>query len=181
LEDAPAKESTNATMTGTHVTLTFGAVEELKAGVPYIIKWENPTSDNLSEPTFTGVTIKDVPEANRTISLADGNVKFIGYYDAFDITPADENIYYMTAGNELKHTGKDRTLKACRAYFDFSESAVRGFTLNFGDSEATGIVSIDNEQLNNESGWYTVDGKKLDKQPKRKGVYINNGIKVVIK
>ncbi len=184
LEGATAKTLNSATMTGNHVSLTFGeAVTTLEAGVPYIIKWETP-GDNIVNPTFTGVTIQEVDDDVHTVLPIDG-VKFIGYYDAFGIDADDENIYYMTASNELKHTGKARTLKACRAYFEFSEAAtaggVREFTLNFGDSEATGIVSIDNEQLNNESGWYTVDGKKLDKQPKRKGVYINNGIKVVIK
>ena len=31
------------------------------------------------------------------------------------------------------------------------------------------------------TGWFTLDGKKLDKQPVLKGVYINNGRKVIIK
>ena len=30
-------------------------------------------------------------------------------------------------------------------------------------------------------GWYTVDGMKLDAAPTQKGVYINNGKKVVVK
>ena len=184
LEGATAKTLANATITGNHVSLTFGsAVTTLEAGKPYIIKWETSeeSEENIVDPTFTNVLIpNDVAELDCVVQPIDG-VKFIGYYDAFDITAADENIYYMTAGNTLKRTGTPRTLKACRAYFEFSESAVRGFTLNFGESEASGIVSIDNEQLNNESGWYTVDGKKLDKQPTRKGVYINNGVKVVIK
>ncbi len=185
LEGATAKTLNSATMTGNHVSLTFGeAVTTLEAGVPYIIKWTTEGEDDIVNPEFKNVTIVDVAEDDRVVSPIDG-VKFIGYYDAKPITAADQNIYYMTADNTLKYTGKARTLKACRAYFEFSEAVtaggVREFTLNFGDSEATGIVSIDNEQLNNESGWYTVDGKKLDKQPKRKGVYINNGIKVVIK
>ena len=89
----------------------------------------------------------------------------------------------MTAGSTLKHTGKPRTLKACRAYFQFSAEAmkrIQQFVLDFGGDVTTGIISIDNEKLN-ESGWYTVDGKKLEQQPTRKGLYIHNGVKVVIK
>ena len=37
----------------------------------------------------------------------------------------------------------------------------------------TGEVALD--------GWYTLDGRKLDGQPTRKGIYVNNGRKVVIK
>lgn len=176
LEGATAKTLTGAVMTGTHVTLTFGdAVDELEAGVPYIIKWD-PAEENIVEPVFSGVTISQ-PEG-QTLSFEDGNVKFIGYYDAF--TADDESIYYMTAANTLKYSDQPRTLNACRAYFQFTEAASgRQFIMNFGDGETTGIADID-MNVNN-GNWYTVDGKKLDKQPTRKGVYIKEGVKVVIK
>jgi len=180
LSGATAKTLADATMNNTHVSLTFGeAVTELEAGVPYIIKWEG--GDNIVNPEFKNVTISE--PVGQTLSFVNGNVKFIGYYNAFDITPDDTDIYYMTAGNTLKHTGKPRTLKACRAYFQFSAEAmkrIQQFVLDFGGDVTTGIISIDNEKLN-ESGWYTVDGKKLEQQPTRKGLYIHNGVKVVIK
>ena len=55
--------------------------------------------------------------------MNDGNVQFIGYYTAFDITADDDDIYYMAGDGTLKHTAKARTLKACRAYFRFEEAA----------------------------------------------------------
>ena len=180
LSGATAKTLADATMNNTHVSLTFGeAVTELEAGVPYIIKWEG--GDNIVNPEFKNVTISE--PVGQTLSFVNGNVKFIGYYNAFDITPDDTDIYYMTAGSTLKHTGVNRTLKACRAYFHFSAEAmkrIQQFVLDFGGDVTTGIISIDNEKLN-ESGWYTVDGKKLEQQPTRKGLYIHNGVKVVIK
>ena len=188
LEGATAKTLTNAEVTDngeyTHVELTFGDdVTTLQAGVPYIIKWE-ASQENIVNPTFTGVLVKDVEEEVRTLSFADYQVQFIGYYDAFNITPENEDIFYMTAGNELKHTGQNRTLKSCRAYFQFSEEAqkARQFVLNFGDgNETTGIISTKSSPDSTNDGWYTVDGMKLGMQPKRKGVYIQNGRKVVIK
>lgn len=99
------------------------------------------------------------------------------------LTDADDGIYYMTDESKLKHTGKPRTLKACRAYFQFSEAAAaRNFVLDFGNGETTGITTTDFTDYTDKAGaWYTVDGKKLDKQPMRKGLYIQNGQKVVIK
>ena len=48
--------------------------------------------------------------------------------------------------------------------------------------ETTSLVSIDNGQLTIDNDvWYTLDGRKLDKQPTAKGVYINGGRKVVVK
>ena len=175
LEGATAKTLTDATMSGTHVTLTFGdAVTVLEAGVPYIIKWED--GSNIEDPLFSGVTISQLE--GQTLSFVEGNVKFIGYYDAF--IADDESIYYMTASNTLKYSDQSRTLNACRAYFQFTEAASsRQFIMNFGDGETTGIANIDMNVTN--GNWYTVDGKKLDKQPTRKGVYIKEGVKVVIK
>lgn len=189
LDGATAKTLTSATMTGTTVSLTFGdAVTTLQAGVPYIIKWAkaegydqaDPATRDIVNPLFTGVTVVSSTEAQRTIEKADGHVKFIGYYDPMTIdTPDNDDIYYMTAGNTLKHTGKQRTLKACRAYFQFSEAAqqARSFMLNFGD-ETTGIAEI---RKVSDNSWYTLDGVKLDKQPSKKGLYISNGRKIVIK
>ena len=42
----------------------------------------------------------------------------------------------------------------------------------------TDINSVDSGELTNDS-WYTIDGKKLAGEPKEKGIYIRNGMKVV--
>ena len=46
----------------------------------------------------------------------------------------------------------------------------------------TGIESVDSEQLtvDNSNVWYDLNGRKLNSQPK-KGIYINNGKKIVVK
>jgi hypothetical protein len=54
----------------------------------------------------------------------------------------------------------------------------------FDGEETTGIRSIDNGQLTigDKAGeWFTLDGRKLDGKPTAKGIYVNNGRKVVIK
>ena len=51
---------------------------------------------------------------------------------------------------------------------------------NQENEETTGVRPIDNGQLTIEN-WYTLNGRKLDKKPTKKGVYILNGRKVVIK
>ena len=140
--------------------------------------------NTITEPTFKNVTFKSSTSDSRTIVKADGKVKFIGYYDAFDVTPQDDDIYYMTPGSMLKHTALTRTLKACRAYFQFSDNGVkaREFILNFGDEETTAIDEMRNENVEmRNDAWYTVDGVKLSGKPTRKGIYILNGKKTVIR
>ena len=181
LAGATAKTLVDATMTGTTVSLTFGnAVDELVAGVPYIIKWDGDGTDNIVNPVFNDVTIVNSTEEQRTISKADDHVKFIGYYNAFTInTPDNDDIYYMTAGSTLKHTGKERVLKACRAYFQFTEAAAsRQFVLDFGDV-VTGITATD--ITNKADAWYDLNGRRLYQKPTKKGLYIYGGRKVVVK
>lgn len=182
LAGATAKTLTDATMTGTHITLTFGqAVTTLKAGTPYLIKWGSDEGEDIVNPVFTGVTIDS--RTDRNITKADGHVSFIGYYDAFTVTPSDDYIYYMTAGNQLKHTAKERVLKACRAYFQFSDEAKsKPFVLDFAEeNSATGIDIVGSATAKEKTGdWYTINGVRIEK-PVRKGLYILNGQKVVIK
>ena len=189
LADAEAKMLIGATMTGTNVSLQFGPAQgTLEAGVPYIIRWTG--GDNIVEPTFTGVTID---YATQDVSLANGHVRFIGYYDAFDITANNADIYYMGTGSTLKHTAKPRTLKACRAYFRFTPEALsRDISIDFGEGEAkptgVGAALMNNEEriMNNEvydlqgrridGSRFTVNGARLNR-----GIYIKNGRKVVVK
>ena len=182
LEDAEAKMLIGATMTGTHVSLQFGPAQStLEAGVPYIIRWTG--GDNIVEPTFTGVTING---AMQDVSLANGHVRFIGYYNAFGITASDDDIYYMGAGSTLKHTAKPRTLKACRAYFRFTPEVLsRDISIDFGEGEAkptgVGAALMNNEEriMNNEV--YDLQGRRIDGARLNRGVYIKNGRKVVVK
>ena len=59
--------------------------------------------------------------------------------------------------------------------------------LNFGEENTTGIVDAEANSsffIHHSSfseAWYTLDGRKLDKQPTKPGLYIHGGKKVVIK
>jgi hypothetical protein len=60
------------------------------------------------------------------------------------------------------------------------QSAVRAIVLNFDDDgEATGITEAEaNSSLftlhSSLTEWYTLDGRRLNGKPTRKGLYINN-------
>ena len=61
-------------------------------------------------------------------------------------------------------------------------NSARTLTIVFDDSNATGLKAIDNGQLiMDNDDWYDLNGRKLNAAPKRKGVYIKNGQKVVVK
>ena len=51
-----------------------------------------------------------------------------------------------------------------------------------GDEQTTAIGTLDTETGEIDfSGWYDMNGHKLSGKPTKKGIYINNGKKVVIK
>jgi hypothetical protein len=73
-------------------------------------------------------------------------------------------------------------INACRAYFQLSDgNPAHEFVLNFGE-ETTSLREISNEELIiSNYDYYTLDGRKLDEKPTKKGLYIVNGKKIVIK
>ena len=181
------------------LTLNFtdkGAVSEIEAGRPYIIKWDN-TGVNLTEQdlVFQGVTIES-GTTDKTCDLGDErSITFKGTFSPtviYEDGTEKTNLYLGSANTLYYPTTEGFALKSCRAYFKLngltagepsSPSNVRAFSLNFGD-EATGIVSIGNGQLtidNEADAWYSLGGVRLGGKPTQKGVYINNGRKVVIK
>jgi hypothetical protein len=51
------------------------------------------------------------------------------------------------------------------------------------DGETTGIREVKSEGVKSEKWadpWYSMDGRKLDGKPTKKGLYIQNGKKVVV-
>lgn len=58
----------------------------------------------------------------------------------------------------------------------FYETELVKTTVTVGSSSGIDVVLDENDTV-----WYTLDGRKLDKKPTAKGVYINNGCKIVIK
>ena len=188
LAGATARSLTSVSISGSTLTLTFGdAVTTLKAGTPYIIKWAS--GDNIVSPVFSGVTIDKTDRSYDNGISGDNRVRFLGTYDALTFSSEPQNsILLLGDDNKLHYAGAGH-LGACRAYFKIGDgvSAARqltGFEIDFGEGETTGILNIEHSTLNIEhsaDAWYTLDGRKLSGKPSVKGVYVNNGRKVIIK
>ena len=184
LEGAVARPLTEGGISGTTLNLTFGdAVTELVAGTPYIIKWDG--GNDIVSPVFSGVTI-DATMHPYDSGEADGDqrVRFTGTYSSMEFGETDNSILLMGGENMLYYPTTGAGLGAQHAYFKIGGNGAKarritGFSIDFGDSETTGIISA--EANSSRSGWYTIDGRRLNGKPIRSGVYINNGVKVVIK
>ena len=156
------------------------------------MKWAS--GDNIESPTFTNVTISTTTptDITPTGSGSDGSVTFKGTFGPHDIggTDGDNTKLYLGNGNKLYWPSGAKSINSFRAYFQLnnitagnpSSSGVRAFVLNFDGNEQTGITTTNYTNFSNsDNAWYTLDGRKLSGKPTAKGLYINNGKKVVIK
>ena len=201
LEGATVKTLESATFAGGTLTLNFSTTNltSIDAGKPYIVMWQKPanyvaydgtnaaTCSDIVSPVFSGVTI-----STTTKDAVGEAATFHGIYSPVSIgTDGDNTKLYLGADNTLYYPNAAMTIGACRAYFQLNgitagdpTNGVRVFVLNFGD-EQTGIKEIYDlpiYDLRFDGGaWYTLDGRKLDGKPSQRGVYVNNGRKVVIK
>ena len=161
------------------LNLSFKEVTNgIEAGMPYIIKGSN----TIENPQFANVTIKST--SPTPVFSADGKVSFLGLYSPLTTEGEDRSLLFLGVDDNLYYPNAAVTIKAFRAYFPLhgitAGDKVLTTRMIFGDGEITGILDADREAtIRND--WYTIDGKKLDQQPTRKGLYINNGVKVVIK
>jgi hypothetical protein len=197
-----ARTLTEASIEGTTLNLTFGdAVTTLTAGVPYIIKWtkddEHPT---ITDPVFSGVTIDATDNSFDNQVSGDERVRFLGTYKSTTFTDEDKSILFLGAENALYYPQPDidtenpanskyPTIGAQRAYFKIGEDdapqqarRLTAFNIDFGD-EQTGIVSVskDSGSEGMAGAWFSLDGVRIDGKPTRKGLYIHNGRKEVVK
>ena len=189
--------------------LYFQDANNIEAGKPYLVKWSkpdgydtNPSDFDISNPVFENVTIK---ASLSTIESDDGSVLFVPVFSPIVLEKGNWQNLYVGANNILRYPSptKDITLKTFRGYFQLmagDESASDplapslDIVSNIDDNnETTGIVDIEHGILNILSlrvwrceehsaaaGWYTLDGRKLDGKPTKKGLYIHNGNKLVI-
>jgi hypothetical protein len=111
-------------------------------------------------------------DTNRDVTFTGGAFK--GTYAHISWTEETPSILFMGAGNKLNWPLSGASLGACRAYFQLADGAeAREFKLNFGE-ETTGIISTTDftDYTDKAGAWYTLDGRKLDKKPTTKGLYI---------
>lgn len=187
LHGATIKQLYSGSVTGTHVDMSFSSVSALEAGWFYIFKWEN--GDDIVNPVFKNVEIE-----NNSTGLYggyidnDGCFYVIGNYDSFEFDPSYWGAYpyYLTSDGDLKYSDKVRVMKPFRMFFMFyaNDPGALEFNLDFDDGDSTtGIVELDGNGRDNRApeGYFNLQGVKYNGKPIQKGVYINNGHKVVVK
>jgi len=170
-----AKELTGSSFANGTLTLNFGDATSLEAGKPYLVK----ASETLTNPTFSKVKVSKT--AVPTVTSA---VDFVPTLGKTEIAADDaKSVLFLTSGNKLQYPASlPADFKGFRAYFLLKGDAVtaRQFQLNI-DGETTGISHTEITEITEKAGAvYDLNGRRIA-APTKKGVYVKDGRKVVVK
>lgn len=167
----------------------------LSANTPYLFK---PAATG---PVLFHGTAPATTEAGNAIKEG---WTFRGTYDRIDWLTDPQTVYGFAATNATTISpgtffrvkgGSNSYILPFRAYLDAANCsspaprrtsatempAQMKVRLIAADGGTTGVNEVKEVNGDNDNSWHTLDGRKLDKQPTQKGLYIVNGKKVVIK
>jgi len=176
----------NGTLTLNFADVTTG----IAAGTPYLVRVASDLDFTADGNEFEGVsqdweTTHPVTPGTENV---DNWVTFVPVLEKKDFEGEDKTALYLSGAKTLYYPSQEMTIKGFRAYFQLNNgltagepASARAFVLNLGDEE-TGIQTIaaPDPSPEGEGSIYTLDGRKVQNVT-RKGIYIVNGKKTVIK
>ena len=172
--------------TGTAMNFKI-TINEIPAFTPFLVKVDNQVA--LTDVVFNKVTVKAVDE--DALTQSNEAYSFVGTVDKDDydgalwiIQPNDPNgninaIKKADEGETYNWVGFNAYITP-KAGNTTTEAPV--IIVEEADGSTTAISAIDADGVAVKAeGWYTINGVKLQSAPTEKGVYINNGKKIVVK
>lgn len=180
-EGVKVKAFTGSSFSGNTLTLNFTSASTIAAGTPYLIKLPGASNVDLTADgkEFEGVTQNWTA---NTVTPTGSEVSFVPVLVPTNMTANDKTKLFVTEGNKLTYPAADGNIYAFRAYFQLSQvMEARAFAMDFGDEEVTGIIGLSADERSTDGAIYTLDGRRVNGKPTQKGIYIQNGKKVIIK
>lgn len=191
LASADIRTLQDAELDGTTLVLSFtnpGTITELIAGTPYIVKPNADITDN--ELKVQKVTIRRGMNPVEC-ELGDGmSVTFKGTYNRLegkDFENPRSFLFMGANGKSLKYPSATSYCNAQRAYFELVGITVASASAQAGEIKEL-VVDLDGEDptgieelfdVETTGAWYDLNGRKLNGKPSQKGIYINNGKKIL--
>ena len=180
-EGVLVKELNTATLDGGTLTLNFtDPANGIEACKPYLIKLPGSESVNLAadgkEFTVASQSYTAIPKVINNV------ITFQPTITPKAITAVDKTVLFLTTTGKLTWANSAGTIKAFRAYFQLASAVnAREFQFDFGDETVTGIIGVtSNTDCTDNTVVYDLQGRKIE-NASQKGIYIQNGKKVIVK
>ena len=167
----------------------------IEANKPYIISMPNNGSypaayNQAGKVTFAAKNVRISESIPWAMILADGSIGIAGAYQSIAY-----GFYALNVGSEYEGYAEGsvfvnnyRAIRPFEVYGwhngrDNEGAGARIISLSslFGGNGTTGIIDVMNTNEPTGDTWYDLNGRRLQSKPARKGVYIKNGKKVVVK
>ncbi|MCQ2341918.1 MAG: InlB B-repeat-containing protein [Paludibacteraceae bacterium] len=132
---------TDADFDGASLSITFDYVDEISAGVPYLIIPAQATT----EMVFTGVKITEDEGLTDVVP----GIEFVATLVPTQLTPGDKDLLFVTSGNAVKSpkAGEISKMKGLRAYFHITSAqisvAMRSAGISIGRRLPTVVTELD--------------------------------------
>ena len=178
-EDTPEGVNfyTIASISGENAVLS-AALEGVVAGQTPLLVY------NGTENVLLVTIVPTTETAEATPSFAE---QFCGTAIDKEFTAADmeaADFYALSGGKIFVQVEGEGTLAANQCWLQFNHEltpGARSINLVFED-ETTAVEKLKNSRIEELNGnWYDLNGRKLNGMPTKKGIYMNNGHKVVVK
>ena len=158
--------------------LTMTQVETTPAGEGLMLK--GTANETFYVPALFNLT----PEA-----LTGNNLKGLTKITEVETTEGDKTNFILSQQKGViawYPLAAKYALKAHSAYLQlltndvFTGDGTRAISMEFEDGVTTGFIQIATDDVE-DGDWYGIDGIKFNQKPTQRGVYINNGRKVIVK
>ncbi len=166
----------------------LNAGEVLHANMPYVYKPRVAVTDYSFTSNNATLKAKNTDVLAKAETLEDV-YSFYGTYE--NTTPAASDPFYYVGIDGNLSLGNNGTVTVgpyrwiLRKTSKYGGTSAYARNMHFFDPEEDETGISDAERLNDEGqmindSWFSLDGRKLDGQTTRKGLYIHNGRKVVV-
>lgn len=179
ISDLTAHYASGFTSTANNAgVLTMKQTETTPAGEGLMLKgtanetFYVPALFNLTPEALTGNNLKGLTKITE-VETTEGN------YTNFILSQQKGVIAWYPLAAKY-------ALKAHSAYLQlltndvFTNEGTRAISMEFEDGVTTGFIQIATDDVE-DGDWYGIDGVKFNQKPTQRGVYINNGRKVIVK
>lgn len=168
------------------LTLNFAnETTKIAAGTPYLVK----VASTVTDPEFANITQVYTGEAGSEAYTANPTVTDFATFTPV-LTPelmtgGDKTTLFVVDGNKLTYPSSTGYIYAFRGYFRLTNGATfdaRSFVMNF-DDETTSLPQPLQWEESPADAIYDLQGRKIanGQKLKAKGIYIQNGRKVIMK
>lgn len=162
----------------TNGNITIAEVDYIKAQTPVIL-YKSGIGNAGNNPYY--------------LKARTGTSDYTGLYENFlgklsatsynDLRTSGILDIYVLRGSSFVRVSASGELPANRCYLArptvASSRGIDSLSLEGGGNDATSLIEVKDEEMNNNE-WYTLDGRKLQGKPTKKGVYVSKGKKIVV-